>query len=66
MQVFPLARPKFTGLAVAGLLLRVNVPDHVVGQAIHLVASALRHLCKTFGFGLVLKRVRGEVDACID
>lgn len=48
---------------VAGLLVGVDMPNDVVGQANDLVASALGHLGETLGFGLVLERVRGEVDA---
>lgn len=51
-------------LAVAGLLLRVNVPDHVVWQSVDLVSRALRHLCESLRLGLVLKGVGREIDAC--
>lgn len=47
---------------VARLLVRVNVPDHVVGQTNDLVASTLGHLGEALGFGLVLEGVCGEVD----
>lgn len=49
---------------VAGLLVGVNVPNNVVGQANDLVAGTLGHLGEALGFGLVLESVRGEVDAC--
>ena len=48
---------------IAGLLVRVDVPDDVVGQAEDFVARALGHLCESFGFGLVLECVTREVDA---
>lgn len=47
---------------VARLLIRVDVPHDVVGQTDDLVAGTLRHLGESFGLGLVLKRVRGEID----
>jgi hypothetical protein len=56
-----LCRP---ALEVTGLLIRVDMPHDVVRQTDDLVASTLRHLCEAFGFGLVLKRVAREVDAC--
>lgn len=47
---------------VAGLLVRVNVPDNIVGQTNDLVAGTLGHLGEALGFGLVLESVCGEVD----
>lgn len=48
---------------VARLLVSVDVPDDVVGQSDDLVAGTLSHLGESFCFGLVLKGIRGEVDA---
>jgi hypothetical protein len=56
---------RLEGLAisqVARLLVRVNVPDHVVGQTHDLVAGTLGHLGEALGFGLVLEGVCGEID----
>lgn len=56
---------RLVGLAtsqVAGLLVGVDVPDHVVGQTDNLVAGALGHLGESLGLGLVLEGIRGEVD----
>ena len=49
---------------IALLLLGVNVPDNIVGQADHLIPRALGHLCKALGLGLVLEGVARKVDAC--
>lgn len=57
---------RLVGLAisqVAGLLVRVDVPDHVVGQTNDLVAGTLGHFSEALSLGLVLERVGGEVDA---
>lgn len=51
-------------LSVAGLLVGVSVPYDVVGQAKHLLACTLGHLCEAFCLGLVFEGVRGEIDAC--
>jgi len=71
---FPSVHPIFThevetelrrpALEVTGLLVRVDMPHDVVRQSDDLVACTLRHLCEAFGFGLVLKGVAREVDAC--
>lgn len=56
---------RLVGLAISqvtGLLIRVNVPDHVVGQTNDLVAGTLGHPGEALGFGLVLEGVCGEVD----
>ena len=56
---------RLEGLAtsqVARLLVRVNVPDHIVGQTHNLVARTFCHLGKALGFGLVLEGVCGEID----
>lgn len=58
----PLTRTESTS-GVARLLIRVNVPDDIVGQSEHAVARALRHLGEAFCLGLVLECVGGEVDA---
>ena len=50
---------------VAGLLVLVDVPDDVVWQAVHAVARAAGHLGEALRLGLVLERVRGEVDAWV-
>jgi hypothetical protein len=44
-------------------LFGIDMPDHIVRQAIHAVSSALRHLRETLGFSLVLEGVAREVDA---
>lgn len=49
---------------VAGLLVGVNMPDHVVGQSNDLIPGALGHLGESLGLGLVLEGVCGEVDTC--
>lgn len=46
------------------LLVRVDVPDDVVGETDDLVPGALGHFCESLGFGLVLECVGGEVDSC--
>ena len=45
------------------LLVRIDMPHDVVGQAKNLVPSPLRHLRETFGLGLVFEGVAGEVNA---
>jgi hypothetical protein len=50
------------GLFVAALLLGVDMPNNVVGEAVDAVTRTLGHLGKTFGLGLVLEGVAGEVD----
>jgi hypothetical protein len=45
------------------LLGRIDMPDHVVWQSIHTIASALGHLCEALSLSLVLESVTGEVDA---
>lgn len=42
---------------VARLFVRIDVPDNIVGQTNNLVSSALGHLGKALGFGLVLECV---------
>lgn len=56
-------RPAACALCVAGLLLGVNVPDHIVGETVDAVAGALGHLGEALGLGLVLESIAGEVDA---
>ncbi len=48
---------------VASLLVGIDVPDHVIGQAEDLVSCPLGHLGEAFRFGLVLECVAGEVDS---
>ena len=60
-SIFP--RPLARALCVAGLLLGVNVPDHIVGETVHSVAGALGHLGEAFGLGLVLESIAGKVNA---
>ena len=48
---------RFLSSSVSGLLVRVYVPDNIVGQAEDLVACALGHLGKSFGLGLVFEGV---------
>lgn len=50
-------------LNVPRLLLRIDMPDDIIRQSVHLVSSALGHLRETLGFSLVFERVAGEVDA---
>jgi hypothetical protein len=49
---------------VARLLLRVDVPDDVVGETVYAVSRSFGHLCKTLGFGLVFEGVAWEIYAC--
>ena len=58
---FSLGLPR---LCITGLLVRVDVPDDVVGQAVHAVAGAFGHLREALRLGLVFEGVAGEVDAC--
>jgi hypothetical protein len=44
-------------------LLGIHMPDHIIRQPIHAIPCTLRHLCKTLRLGLILKRIRGEIDA---
>lgn len=50
-------------LRVPWFLVRVDVPDDVVGQTVDAVACALCHFGEPFRLGLVLKGVAGEIDA---
>jgi hypothetical protein len=50
-------------LRVSALFLGIDMPHNVVGKANDLVASALCHLSKAFGLGLVLERVARKIDA---
>jgi hypothetical protein len=50
-------------LCVATLLLRVNMPDHIIWQAVDFVAGPLSHLCETFSLCLVLKGIARKVNA---
>ena len=50
-------------LCVSGLLLGINVPDHVVGQTVHPIAGSLGHLGEALSLGLVLESIAWEVDA---
>ena len=54
-------RPAVSG--IAGLLVRIDVPDDVVGQSVDAVAGPLGHFGEALGLGLVLECVGGEVDA---
>jgi hypothetical protein len=47
----------FHSSSVSGLLIRVHVPDNIVGQAEDLVARAPGHLGETLGLGLVFEGV---------
>lgn len=58
------AEAEVKDLCVSWLLVRVDVPDDVVGQAVNSVAGSLGHLGETFCLGLVLEGVAWEVDAC--
>jgi len=51
------------GLCVTALLIGVDVPDDVVGQAVDAVPGALGHLGEAFCLGLVLEGVAREVDS---
>jgi len=53
------------GLEIPALLLGVDVPDDVVGQAPDAVPGALGHFGEALGFGLVLEGVGGEVDSWV-
>lgn len=48
---------------LARFLVRVDVPDDVVGEADDFVFCALGHLGEALCLGLVLECVAGEVDA---
>lgn len=50
-------------LGVSGFFIGVNMPYDIVREAVHLVASSLGHLRKSFGLGLVLEGIAREVDA---
>jgi len=50
-------------LGVSRLLIRVDMPHDVVGQAVDAVPGPLGHLGKAFGLGLVFERITGEIDA---
>jgi hypothetical protein len=52
------------GSHVARLLVFVNVPDNIVGQAVHAVARAACHLGEALRLGLVLEGVARKVYAC--
>lgn len=56
--------PISAALSVAGLLVGISVPYNVVGQAVHLFACTLGHLCEAFCLGLVLEGVGREINAC--
>lgn len=49
---------------ISFLFVRILMPNHVVGQANNAITGTLGHLGEALGFGLVLKGVAGEVDAC--
>lgn len=51
-------------LYIAALLLGVNVPHNVVGEANHLVAGPPSHLGEPLRLGLVLESVARKVDSC--
>jgi len=53
----------FFRLCVAALLLGVDMPNDVVGQADDLVTRPLGHLSEAFGFRLVFKGIGGEVNS---
>ena len=53
-------RPAVSG--IAGLLVRIDVPDDVVGQSVDAVAGPLGHFGEALGLGLVLECVGREVD----
>ncbi len=65
-ETIPLYNRRLTAeewlLQIARLLLRVDMPDNVVGQTLDLVTSAQGHLAKAFGLGLILEGVAGKVD----
>jgi hypothetical protein len=48
---------------VAGLLVLIDVPHDVIGQPVHAVAGAPRHLGEALRLGLVFERVAWEVYA---
>ena len=51
---------------VAGFLIGINMPDHIVRQADNLVASTLRHASKSLSFGLIFESVCGEINSYYD
>ena len=50
-------------LRVTRLLLRIYVPDDIVGQTIDAVSRAFGHLSEPLGLGLVLEGVARKIDA---
>lgn len=62
MRIRKISAKKALGLCVARLLVRVDMPDNVVGQSDDLVSCPLRHLRESFCFGLVLESITWEVD----
>jgi len=51
-------------LCIPGLFLCVDVPYHVIGQAVDAITGTLRHLREALRFGLIFESVAGKVDAC--
>ena len=51
-------------LCIPWFFLCIDVPDHIVLEAVDTVAGALSHLGETLGLGLVLEGVAREIDAC--
>lgn len=49
-------------LEIAALLLRVNMPHNVIGQAVYAVTGAFGHLGEALRLRLVLEGVAWEVD----
>ncbi|KAA8571672.1 hypothetical protein EYC84_001659 [Monilinia fructicola] len=56
--------PRGISNIVAGFLLRVHVPDHIVGQSNNLIPCSLRHFGETFSLSLVFECVSWEINAC--
>ena len=52
-------------LSITRLLIRVDMPDDVIGEAIDAVAGALGHFREALRLGLVFEGVAGEVDAYV-
>lgn len=52
-------------LCIPRLLVRIDMPHHVIRQSEDAVAGALGHFREAFCFGLVLEGVAGEVDAWV-
>lgn len=50
-------------LCITRLLVSVDMPNNIVGEADNIVTCPLCHLGKTLCFGLVLKSIAGKVDA---